>query len=414
MEFKVVKSIEEFVKLRQEWDDLSARNGERNFYLTYDWFYCVLTLSQDFSSDIYTIIVQKGKELIGIIPCCIRRRRFRLFDHRSLEIVGNIYSPYRGGVILKGWEVEVAHGLWKFLTTDFSRYWDLLVFEDLSPKDAFVQSLVAVVKEKRLRNWQSEQYVNVVTDLSHVSDSEEYFKKLSKSHRQNIRTGFNRMVREGEIEILAIGGGQESLDIGLRHYHEVYEKSWKEDELDQNFHPGLAKYTMEKNWLRLFILYFRPIKGRDFGIGSDGRFQSYSVSPLNRDVTTDEYIPIAANLFLAYENHAYYLKTAYLQDFAKYSAGTVLFWYSAKYLIDRDKCSDIDHQKGDETYKLKWGEVNETRFRFVVANPESIRGNIEVFSEVCAIPVLRDLRKKLRVAKTAPTSVELRSGSGLN
>lgn len=397
MDFELVKTIDEFVKLKQEWDDLSARNGERNFYLTYDWFYCVIAFSKESPKDLRIITARTKEGLIGIFPCYIRESRLRLFSVRSLEIIGNIYSPLRGFVVERGKEDEVAEAFCKLLLEDFSGKWDILRFDSLSPNDVFIKCLRTQFRVRGIRQSEIDEFVNIVIDLSGIKNSRDFFDKLSKNLRHNIRRGVNKICRDGEFIATLNVGGRENLAALFSHYRDVYKMSWKEEEQDPIFHHELARYAMERNWLRLFVLYFRPFKAADQKHGEMSDFHVYKCETLNDNPAANGFFPIATYLVLVYRKHAYYLKTAYVQKFAEYQPGTVLLWFSVKHLVDKDKCLNIDYQKGDQEYKLKWGQVNETRYRHVAANPRSLRANIEMINERYVIPPLKTFRKRINL-----------------
>jgi len=395
MIFQTTRDREGFIALKDDWDKLAARIGGVGFYLTFDWFYAMVCLTQDPPDDLFVVTVRSEEELIGIIPCRIAVRRQRLFSFRCMEIIGNIYTPYRNALVQRGREREVAEGFADFVLTDSSKDWDLINFENLSMSDPFVTGLRAALKNRNARSHLTEQFENVLTDFSGVKGSTEYFRGLGRGVRESIRKGVNRMNREGSFDIVLTKSDRDDVDGLMAHYYDIYSKSWKVSEGDPEFHGKLAHYLAPKGMLRLFVLCFRCICDNDAG-DLPHPIPSYdSAIPAGASVS-EGYTPVAAGFFAVCGRRAYFLKTAYRQDHVKYSPGSVVFWFAAKYLLDVDGVESIDHQKGGEAYKLSWGEFNEMRFQYRAANPKSLPARLELWNEIHCIPVLRKIKKTLK------------------
>ena len=234
----------------------------------------------------------------------------------------------------------------------------------------------------------SEIGTNIISDVSQFYDSSAYFNSLSKKLRQTIRTGLNRAHKTSNLSISLTESSGENMD----HYYEVYNNSWKVQEEDSTFHRNLAKYLASQGKLRIFMLY------------SDGEPEP-DAPPLAWDSAITlkgpviGSIPVAAIFMVAHKGTAYYLKTSYKESFAKLSVGMILFWHAVKYLIDVDNIKIVDHQKGADQYKLKWGEVHEKRYQCLVANPKKYKPRILILFEKYLAPKLKGLREKVRFKK---------------
>ena len=394
IDIQVIHTRADLAALADDWDQLAADCGEREFYLSFDWFHAVLHLAQDSPEYLYVITVRSDGELIGLLPGCITARKLRLFTHRSLELIGNIYSPVRGCLVAPGHEHDVAEALVRFLLRDRPGKWAVLNFEGLSENDPFMAKVDLRLREAGVRTRSVPQFKNVVTDLSGFDDSTTYFKSLSKSLRQTVRTGINRMNCEGDAEITLILNKNQDIDRAMQGYYAIYRESWKKQEGDPEFHRRLACYLATKGRLRLFILYFKP--GAQADPEREHRVASYE-SPVQPDrAVPADYLPVASCYFITYGKTAYFLKTAYRDEFKKYSTGNVLFWFAVKYLLDVDGVTMIDHQKGDEPYKLRWGEIRENRVQYQAANPRAAKARLELWAERQVVPKLRRARNWLR------------------
>jgi Acetyltransferase (GNAT) domain len=394
LKYEVLRNKESFLSLRTDWDRIFSENQEDNFYISFDWFYAVIFLYRQYPKNLYVITIRSHGDVVAIIPCCISISRIRFSRKKSLELIGNLYSPYRGCIVKKGQENVSANGFLEFLLESKSGDWDVINFEGLSAKDPFITAFNSAVNNNKLEYMKINQFVNVISDLGKCKDFEDYFQLIDKK-RTSIKKQINMLNREGDFEIVLTSKPDHDIEKSIDDYYDIYNRSWKEKEGDPNFHKELARYLIGRGFLRLFILYYR--KKTDDAEKPDRpsiSFRSYQ-SSINPDQTIPkDSVPIAAIYFILLKKKAYYVKTAYREDYSKYSPGTVLFWFATKYLLEEDHSELIDHQIGDEKYKFEWaGKIHETRFRLLIANPERLFVLAELWSENHIAPLLREAKK---------------------
>lgn len=399
MEFVIIDSYKEFLSLENDWNRLLKNNKNWNFYQSFNWFYSVLSYSRIPEKKLFIIKIITNRSVIGILPLCINRKRLRFFTGKALEIIGNIYSPYRGFIVQKGSEKRVFNQLIDYLINEKNSEWDFIDFEDLSLGEETMTFLHQAIENRGIKSKISESFGNIKTKFSY-SNSEDYFNSLSKNLRQQIKRCINKMNRKGDFDIVLTKNKHQDLEKAISHYYYIYQHSWKEPEADPEFHLKLAKYLADKDVIRLFILYYKTTNKENTEKKYTNTFPSYNCKLEYSVSIPNGYKPVAAYFFLVYRGRAYFLKTAYREDHKNFSPGTVLFWYSIKYLIDVDKCQDLDHQKGDENYKLKWGKVNEIRFKFQAPNPNSIFFRCEFWFQRNLIPKLRILKRLIKGHKS--------------
>ena len=226
-EITVITTKEEFVSLQPEWEQLMRDNQATNFYLSFEWFYSLLFLTQRPPvEELYILTVRSDGQVVGILPLGIVQRRLRIFRFRILEIIGNIYSPLRGCIVKRNWEQVIVETVMKFLLTRGKADWDLINFEGVSPSDPFALALRKTVSDLGMSLEGVDQFVNVVSDLSSFRTAEEYFQSLSKNLRQTIRTGINKMNREGRFEIVLTMQSNQDVQLAMERYYTVYRQSY--------------------------------------------------------------------------------------------------------------------------------------------------------------------------------------------
>lgn len=396
LRYEVLRTPEEFLALKPSWGRISHENHADNFYLSYDWFAFLVQTRPDQFQDLHIITVSSEveAEVVAIVPCNLSRRRLCFFSHKSLELIGNMYSPYRGCLVKKGMENEIACGLFDFLMRCRPGGWHLISFENLSGNDLFVSAFRRTVNEHKLHHYAEEQFENIVNVFSSFPDSETYFRSLKRSFREPITRHINMMNRDGGFDIILTEDVHQDKERCMDDYYDIYERSWKKEENDPLFHRQLARYLSEKGYLRLFILYMNQnipeLSSRD----TVPVFSSYKSSVRRGSPGPDKGVPVAANYFILYGKNAYFLKTAYREDYAKYHPGIVSIWFSYKHLLDVEQVDTVDQQRGYEEYKIKFGGVvNEMRIQLFVPNPRHLITRIDLWCREKLIPLARRLKR---------------------
>ncbi len=398
LRYEILRTREEFLALQPSWERIFNENQANNFYLSYDWFAFLIQYQSVQIHDLYIITVcsEVEAEVVAIIPCCLIRRRLCFFHHASLELIGNIYSPYRGCLVKKGMENEIACGFVDFLMRCSPRYWHMINFENLSGNDPFISALKKTIKEHKLYHHAEEQFENIINVFTPFPNSEPYFRSLKKSFREPIIRHINMMNRDGGFDIVLTQNAHQDIKRCMDDYYDIYARSWKKREGDPFFHRKLAQYLSEKGSLRIFILYMNQNLPKGDSNDSVPVFSSYKSSVRTDSPVPDKGIPVAANYFILYGKNAYFLKTAYREDYARYNPGIVLIWFSYKYLLEVEQVHIVDQQRGYEEYKMKFGGViNEMRLQLFIANPKYLITRIDLWCREKLIPFMQRVRRSV-------------------
>lgn len=352
------------------WMEILGNDGLADFYQSFEWYTAVAQLTSE--SDVSRRLVRVTLESrpIALIPVEYCRFRGRLGTYSRIQVGGNIYTPRRWSVVSAG-DTENAASAFVDWLHDGSPKWDEFVWQDADRNDPF---LIAVRDEivgrgpVAIRPEES----NVFTDLEAFKTSEEFYRSLSRNTRNNIAKALNKLAREFDVVVCRLGEDSPDVDRGIDDYYSIYARSWKRSERYPEFHRELKDYLQPIATLRLYLMY---IKRRDNANGPGSLSRSDSISgeiPLG-----DDYVPIATYYFVKFDKTAYFLKTAYDEKYTKLSPGTALLWFCLRDLRDTDDCLRIDHQKGDDPYKAKWGNRQEERVSLCATNPASTRLRIE-------------------------------------
>lgn len=353
---KKVTDITEFEKLRVAWDNLANKDGAYMPFLCFDWFKIWLDHFLE-DNKLLILLLHKGGELVTIAPCLIREGKFRGISVRKIDLIGNVYSPFRYFLFSElSDEERIKHVsfVFQFLSKNY-RNWDIINLSSIPEEKNCFDVLKKAIEQKGLRNGDFVSYGDWYLDEIEYS-GDQYFKSLPDKIRKDISYCKRRLERMGKYEFKLIRG-DEDIDHYMDLYYEVYSKSWQEKEgIGPNFHRDLAKMAVEKDWLRLGFLYF-------------------------------DNLPIASQFWLICNDTAYILKTVYNQEFKKHSPGKILTSEIVKYVIDIDKVKTIDYVQGDEAYKQDWTPKRRERKGVSVFN-ENIKGQYLALLNNKILPII--------------------------
>jgi hypothetical protein len=270
----------------------------------------------------------------------------------------------------------------------------MIRLDDMSENDLFLKALVDTFRNEGVRCYLTKQYDNMVIDLTSIGDSNTYWDRLGERVRRNIKTRINKLNKDGSFEITLSTKPGQDLDNSIRHYFNIYAKSWKIQEADQAFHTSLFTYSAEKGFLRLFTMYHCGKAGDSTEEAKS--FSSYRSSIAEGGPVLKNSIPIATYFYLVYQKTAYFLKTAYREDYSRYSPGNITMWFLIKWFIDREKVSTIDFQKGDDAYKYMWASFKENHLLCKAGNPKSLKANLMLWLQYHVMPLFKSVNKKPR------------------
>ena len=191
----------------------------------------------------------------------------------------------------------------------------------------------------KLRPNECRQTVNVAVHFG--NDYEEYFKSLSSSVRQNIRTAYNRMNKDNrQMSFEVYMGGGNSLPI---------------NELINLYclrHEG--RYGVKTSILKRWFL-----KTQNFAT----RFYKYAPNALTFYLAIDG--KAAAFMSGLYEADRIIVPRLSISDeFKRYSPGMIMVCEAIKYLIANTKIQILDLSQGEEAYKYKLGGTPHISYSF--------------------------------------------------
>ena len=320
---RIIREREDLEAIRERWNELARGQGGYGAFLCFDWFSLWVEhfLGQQ---ELFILTVSDEEEIVCIVPCLRSRRKMYGTRARSIELIGNAYSPFRYLLLNQHGEAagrRLIASIIAFLKNQKS-CWDLVDFRSIPEEKGWFDLLKGAVQDSGMAASHYTDYGDWYLDGIEYS-GEEYIAGLPKKIRKDVAYCRRRLEKLGNVEIRIVRETA-GLDASIDEYYMVYAKSWqKREAIGPNFHRDLAMMAAEKGWLRLGFLSY------------DGD-------------------PIAAQFWVTCEDTSFILKTVYDQAYRKFSPGKVLTLEMMKYAIDVDGVNEIDYGQGDEAYKKEW------------------------------------------------------------
>jgi CelD/BcsL family acetyltransferase involved in cellulose biosynthesis len=353
---KEITDLGEFEKLRTAWDNLAEKQGASTPFLCFDWF--KVWLAHFLKGDkLLILLLYKEHEIVVIAPFLIKTESYKGININRIELIGNVYSPFRYFLFSELNDEERIRNLSFIFQSLFKDYknWDVLELTGIPEENKCFDVLKMAVKQRRVKYADFVCFGDWYMDEIECS-GDEYFNQLPERIRKDVSYCKRRLQKMGKCEFKLIRNGDE-IDHHMDLYYAIYSKSWQEREgIGPTFHRDLAKMAVRNGWLRLGFLCL------------DGS-------------------PIASQFWISCNGCAFILKTVYDQDYKKYSPGKILTSEIVKFVIDFDKVKAIDYVQGDETYKQDWTPKRRERKSLLVFN-SSIKGQYLGFMINQILPVL--------------------------
>ena len=222
MEVKLIDNFDDFLKLRQPWNELSRQTPDDHAFMRHEWFEHWLS-SQEMTSRLHVITGWQDGQLVGVLPLVWKSIRLRGMHLRSLGLAESSVSPRCNALIVEG---ERLGPLVERLVTE--RKSQLIELQHLEAASPTTRSLVASLRH------QSRLLVHVSPGrqspyLTVDRSWDEYMKGLSGHRRAWIRGTIKKLQANGrpfEFRYISDESGAEFLTGAIM---QVSNRSWKAD-----------------------------------------------------------------------------------------------------------------------------------------------------------------------------------------
>lgn len=331
--------ILEFVRQRRQLFDAA---GQQNPFACSAW---VLHFIEQVAESTWTFVVPEclvdGESLMLLYSELGKPNRLRALTN----YYASLYSP----LITTASDRKAAGAA---LIRQLAKLRPLVATVNLAPMDRESGDFAAVRHGFYKSSWYLRRYFcfgNWYLPCGELSFHEYMKQRPSRLYNTWIRKA--RKFAPGTNVRLEIITDPANLGGAIKAYQSVYAKSWKDSEPYPQFVPEWAKICAANGWLRLGLAWVDDV-------------------------------PIAAQFWFTLHRRAYIYKLAYDDQYAKWSAGTVLTAHMIKHSFEHDGVIEIDYLTGDDAYKRSWMTHRRERVGLLACNLQSPRGIIAAAVEL--------------------------------
>jgi CelD/BcsL family acetyltransferase involved in cellulose biosynthesis len=354
---EIIDKVNEFFKLKSQWDELARTNYSLMPFLCFDWFKIWIDHFLKDRNQLFVILLYDREQLAAITPFTISIEKIRGIKIKKIELIGNLYSPFRYLLFRnqerKKRELYLSYIL-EYISKTFKK-WDMIDFNSIPTENGCYTDIRNSIIQHNFKNTEYFCFRNWYIDEI-ACDGDKYIKQLNGNIRQNVPRRIRKLNRIGNAEFeMIIDSAQ--LNYYMNLYYDLYAKSWqKKETVGPTFHRNLSKIAADNGWLRLGFLFFNNT-------------------------------PIACQMWIVSNDYAYILKLFYDQEYKKYAPGKILTFKMFKYAIDADKVKTIDFGYGNDNYKKFWTPKNRVINGIKIYN-KSIKGSYLCFIENTILPLI--------------------------
>ncbi|MFC1903013.1 GNAT family N-acetyltransferase [Chloroflexota bacterium] len=325
---RIVAESEEFKTLKGVWDGLLRKCGsDKSIYLTHEW---QSTWWKHFGAGkkLNILLIEKEKQVIGIIPLVKVRYGIGLIGVDTLETIGSVNSNYVWLVTPDNRE-EVMSALLAYLGEELDRNKVLLMLTYIPESSKFLNLLRRNGNPFSRNTIIRERVMTLAPYIPLPATWDEYFASLSQNRRYIINRAMRALSEEGHrVQLQQYGA--DSMDAALSKLFAFHRRRWESlnipsafsDSRIREFYGEIARQFLGKNWL-----YFSCL-------------------------TVDDEI-VSTNYYFVYNRKLYACITARDTEYSDYGIGHLHRALAIKDAIEKH-LQEYDFLKGDEPYKFYW------------------------------------------------------------
>lgn len=352
MKIQVVNQYEDFISLKDIWNELLKKSNHPLVFLTHQWI-DVWWKSFGEGKELFILLIYNGNELTAIAPFMLNKGKHTLIGRpnisvaaKKIEFIANVHSN-RCDIICKDNPEAVCDAIVSFLLSEYKNSWDILSLEYLL-KDSLTMKYLRSSFDKNAISYK--EYFQMSTPYVPINCNwENYFKNLQPRFRRNLVSRLKSLEEFGRVRF-AKYKNIDGLDSVLKDVFDVALKSWKAKEGTalssttqlKGFYTELAHTAAKECWLELYLLYL------------------------------DE-IPIVFDYCLKLGDKLFDLKTEFDECYSSYGVGNMLKWKQFEGIF-KNGVTEFDFLGPSMRWKTYWSDNNEREHVMLYAFNKSYKG----------------------------------------
>ena len=219
----VLDKLDDFLSMSSEWNQLLSESRSGSFFLTWEWLFSWAECFIDKNRSLFILVFHDDKDLIGIAPLYIEKKRIGPFPLREIFFLGvpQAASDYLTVITKKGREEDVANSFYDYLTIgEGAKVWDLAVLAGFPADNLFLFHLMHRINiEGKYAEFIANAYCPVV---GLPASKAEVHPQLSTSWSKKVKQNIRVINREQDVIHEVIQGEAVALKLPdfFRHYEE--------------------------------------------------------------------------------------------------------------------------------------------------------------------------------------------------
>ncbi|EKE00099.1 MAG: cellulose biosynthesis protein CelD [uncultured bacterium] len=329
MNLEVIKTRENFIEIKKDWNALKSKLDYYTPYQTWEWNYLYWNHFGT-NKDLQIVTVRNKDNLLAIFPFVIRNQ----FGFKILEPIGTRGTDYINILIDPIHHNEILSIFFDwFINNDI----DLINMEDIPSTASYLNTLQEC--SLKLNLFENVNYTYCPCFSINLPDSWDSYLQILSNRAKNDIKYYRRYCSKEFKQILYIQGKSSDID---KHY-ELHQKSRQikndagtyKSQTVKDFINEYAIFSETENMLRLVFL------------------------SLNNNI-------VASILGIEDANKRYNISIGYDPDYRKYRPGSILYGYDIEDCIKR-RIFHYDLSRGLDAYKIRMGTKKNFNIRAIIS-----------------------------------------------
>lgn len=353
VEIEIVKNIERFKELKEDWNNLLEQSNSKSIFLTWEWLY-YWWIHFGERKELFIILIKDKtvNKVLAIAPLCIEKiKLFNFVPIKKLKFLGTekVCSDFLDFIILPGLEDKVFSYILEYFNKN-NRAWDVVEINDIEEDSISVTSLKNIVNGN-YKILETEAHACPYLDLP--ANYELLLQCLSTKMRSNLKYQTKQLENKFKISYLVNCSQdriEEKIDTLFLLHNERFrtrngkssKSSFSGDKI-KKFHCDVALNFLLNGWLRLCFLNYNGES-------------------------------IASLYTFKYKDRLFYYQSGINYRWSRWSPGTVLLGYSIRDSI-KEGLKEFHYLRGNEEYKAKWTKKSKNTNNIIIIKKNFI-GNI--------------------------------------
>jgi len=344
MRTEILRTKEEFARLRGEWNRLLSQSAADTIFLTWEWLWSWWESYAEPADDLHIIVIRDvDGQPAGIVPLFIRKEGWSsVYRRKTLRFIGegSWDSDYLDMIVRTADQEQTLNSIREYLRTN-KRLWDVMELPSV-PETSPTLKWLAELRSAGEVMLRDEMVPCAMTPLTASWD--EYLLTLSPRFRTKIRSTLRNLEESHDFRFHSIES-EKDVAAGLDTLFDLHARRWKEkgqqgvfgNQAKRQFYYSFASQFLRQGWLAFDFL---EVAGKT----------------------------VACQLCFRYKGTQFLLQEGFDPDFGSESVGIALRALVIRKAI-HERVSSYDFLAGIGRHKTQWGAQLKKCLKVSIARP---------------------------------------------